>query len=65
MEIAGTYFISGEKSRLAPERPTYKLDGKDRYIFYWPDDQGWRVGRLNWLRTGERWYRSKRCLIIF
>lgn len=53
----GTYYISEEKSLLAPDRPTYKLDDMNRYIYYWPDDDArntgdWRVGKVTSLIEG-------------
>ena len=43
--VTGTYIISEEKSSKSPNKPVYKLQGKDRYIYYNPDDgSGWRVG---------------------
>ena len=46
--FTGTYLISEEKSTGDPEKPSYKHDvqdtiGNDSYIYYWPDDHGWRV----------------------
>ena len=58
--VTGTYFISEEKSSSSPEKPTYKLDGKDRYLFFDSSDEGWRVGRYEWVTTGRFLYTSKK-----
>ena len=49
----GSYFISEEISSLAPDRPVYKLFGKNRYIYYWPSLMGWRIGNLVHMNSEE------------
>ena len=55
----GTYFLSEEKYYNSPERPTYKLNGKNSIIFYRPDDKGWCIGKYEALKTGNYFYTSK------
>ena len=38
------YHISDVKVDGVPNRPTYKLEGGDAYIYYFPDAYGWRIG---------------------
>ena len=40
------YHISDNKVTGASQWPTYKLDGGDEYIYYFPDAYGWRIGEL-------------------
>ena len=40
------YHISDIKVNGASHRPTYKLEGGDEYIFYFPDAYGWRIGDI-------------------
>jgi hypothetical protein len=40
--VTGTYIISNEKASTSQDKPVYKLEGKDRYIYYHPG--GWRIG---------------------
>ena len=40
------YHISDNKVMGASQWPTYKLDGGDEYIYYFPDAYGWRIGEL-------------------
>ena len=61
--VTGTYIISNEKASKSPNKPVYKLEGKDRFIFYDPSDgDGWRIGAKEGL-SGETkdysYYRSK------
>ena len=58
--VKGVYYTSEEKSDSDPEKPTYKLDGKDRYIYY---DNSWEIGD-----SESYWYKSKKCqltLVIY
>ena len=60
----GTYLISEEKVSKSPNTPVYKLQGKDRYIYYSPSwGAGWRIGAKEDLSAGETEgyskYRSK------
>ena len=58
--VTGSYFISEEKSSSSPEKPTYKLDGMDRYIFFYPSKKGWREGRYEGMTTSRFLYTSKK-----
>ena len=49
----GTYIISQEKASKSPNKPVYKLEGQDRFIYYHPDGAGWRIGRKEHLRAYE------------
>ena len=49
----GTYIISEEKASKSPNKPVYKLEGQDRFIYYHPDGAGWRIGRKEHLRAYE------------
>ena len=58
----GTYIVSNIKSSKAPDKPTYKLKGKDRCIYYYPDNYGWIIGEqedFNKKTEGEWYYKSK------
>ena len=51
--VTGTYLISEEKASKSPNKPVYKLEGQDRFIYYHPDGAGWRIGRKEHLRAYE------------
>ena len=56
-----TYCIHEEMSSAA-SRPVYKLDGKDRYIYYNPSPSGWRIGaklNLAGAKNGNFWFKSE------
>ena len=58
----GIYVITTEKASKAPDKPVYKLEGQDRYIYFNPGFEGWRIGTKNALYgkdEGLYWYRSK------
>ena len=58
----GTYFKCEEKSSAAKIRPVYKLEGKNRYIYFYPNSKGWRIGSKHGLagdQAGEYFYASK------
>ena len=40
------YHISDNRVKGASRWPTYKLEGGDEYIYYFPDAYGWRIGDL-------------------
>ena len=40
------YHISDNKVTGASQWPTYKREGGDEYIYYFPDAYGWRIGEL-------------------
>ena len=64
----GTYFKCEEKSSAAKIRPVYKLEGKNRYIYFYPNSKGWRIGDKNGLageKAGEYFYASKVTALIF
>jgi len=52
-KCTGTYHKCGEKSIYAKKRPVYQLQGEDRYIYYYPNSKGWRIGSKNSLAAGE------------
>ena len=49
----GTYFISSEKAFESPSRPVYKKPGFDRFIFYNPTEDGWKIGKRVSLYPGD------------
>ena len=49
----GTYFISSEKAIESPSRPVYKKPGFDRFIFYNPTEDGWKIGKRVSLYPGD------------
>ena len=58
----GSYLISEEKASKSPNKPVYKLEGEDKYIYYYPDSDGWLVGSksdLSGENEGDSWYQSK------
>ena len=58
----GTYIISNEKASKSPNKPVYKLQGEDRYIYYNPGGNGWRISDkvdLSGDTEGSAWYTSK------
>ena len=59
-ECTGTYNLNRYgKSSSAPSRPVYKLDGQDRYIFYFQPKEEWRIGKKENLKDGEYFYSSE------
>ena len=59
----GMYRKCGEKSSHAEKRPVYKLEGEDRYIYYYPNSMGWRIGNKNSLdgvNAGNYYFGSKK-----
>ena len=62
MGCTGTYVITTEKASKAPDKPVYKLQGQDRYIYFNPGGAGWAIGakiNLSGKTEGDHWYRSK------
>jgi hypothetical protein len=61
--VTGTYIISNEKASKSPNKPVYKLEGQDRFIYYTlRNGAGWRIGgkeHLSGETEGYHWYRSK------
>merc|ERR1712051_592034 len=56
-----TYCIHREVSS-ATTRPVYKLEGKNRYIYWNPSPSGWRIGGYNNLAghtNGNFWFKSR------
>ena len=62
--VKGIYYISEEKSVFSPAKPTYKHIWMDRYIYFYPDDDGWLLGDFMGLSTGTFKYKSKICLFL-
>ena len=64
----GSYLLSKEKALLSPEKPVYKLEGKDRYIFFNPGSSGWRISTLKNLsgkNMNDYMYASKsKCICL-
>ena len=57
--VTGTYIISNEKASKAPDKPVYKLEGEDRYIYYSPTNgYGWRIGAKEHLSGEKEGYHS-------
>ena len=62
LDCTGTYQKCEEKSSHAKNRPVYKLDGENRYIYYYPNSKGWRIGTkddLNGKKSGQYFFASK------
>ena len=59
--IDGTYFISNITADKAPHKPTYKHEKMNRFIYYYPDEYGWRIGEYESLLPGtmEGWFSVK------
>ena len=61
--VTGTYIISNEKASKSPDKPVYKLEDQDRFIYFTPSfGHGWRIGAKNNLageEEGRYYYRSK------
>ena len=60
----GTYIITNEiVAAKAPDMPVYKLQGKNRYIYFTPTNgNGWRIAkkiRLSGETEGLYYYKSK------
>ena len=59
-ECTGTYNLNrNERSSSAPSRPVYKLDGQDRYIFYFKTKEEWRIGKKQNLENDEYFFSSE------
>ena len=59
--VTGTYLISEEKASKALDKPVYKLEGKDRFIYYSTIGAGWCIGakeQLSGETEGLYYYRS-------
>ena len=57
------YHISDAKVTGATNWPTYKLDGGDEFIYYFPDAYGWRIGEL-WNGTEQSEFSLESKIII-
>jgi len=60
--VTGTYIISNEKASKAPDKPVYKLEGQDRFIYFsLLYGAGWCISKKEYL-SGEKeglcYYRS-------
>ncbi len=55
----GQYVITNDHVDWAPERPVYRHENKDRYIFWNAHGLGWSIGKKDYLTTGSHWHRSK------
>ena len=63
----GTYIIDEKKASKSPEKPIYKREGLDRYIYFNPSSIGWRLGRavhLSGEDEGSYYFGSKLQYII-
>ena len=43
-KYTGSYLISKENAASSPNKPVFKLEGEDMYIYYYPGIAGWRIG---------------------
>ena len=62
VSVTGTYSITEEKASKSPDMPVYKMDGGDRYVYFNPGGNGWRISDkddLSGETEGNYWYRSK------
>ena len=67
-QCTGLYHLSDEISSEAPNKPVFKLHGENRYIYYHPSPEGWRIGRKNHLagqNAGQYFYKSKNRLYLY
>ena len=39
----GTYMITNERASKSPNKPVFKMDGEDRYLFHYPNNNGWII----------------------
>ena len=39
----GTYMITNERASKSPNKPVFKMDGGDRYLFHYPNNNGWII----------------------
>ena len=55
------------RSSQSPEKPVYKLESRDRFIYFNPSSEGWRIGNEENLLPGEKegasWFQSKYHLV--
>ena len=67
--VTGTYIISNEKASKFPNKPVYKLEGQDRFIYYaLRNGNGWCIGakeQLSGETEGLFYYRSKNFIPFF
>ena len=60
-EFNGTYMITNERANQSTDKPVYKLDGKERFIFYDPDN-GWMISSglgLKPKNSLDYWFKSR------
>ena len=60
-EFSGSYIISDEKASYSPNKPVYKLEGQNKYIYYYPNSGGWRIAEEGLVgeNEGSHYYISK------
>jgi hypothetical protein len=58
-----TYHITNKTFIGATQKPIYKLDCADLYIFYSPNANGWIIGDIIGNRMGDFYYESKNIII--
>ena len=58
-QSAGTYKMTSGSPYTMYNRPVWKLNGKERYIFNTGSKEGWRIGSENGLETGTFFFKSK------
>eukprot|EP00095_Tigriopus_kingsejongensis_P001320 maker-scaffold249_size238305-snap-gene-1.12 protein:Tk01320 transcript:maker-scaffold249_size238305-snap-gene-1.12-mRNA-1 annotation:"PREDICTED: hemicentin-1-like" len=54
----GEYRVTNEVVDWAPDRPVYRHESKDRYVFWNAGGLGWSIGKRDYLNTGSHWHRS-------
>ena len=62
--VVGTYRLNDKIASKSPDKPVYKLEGKDRYLFFNPTFYGWRISsyfleNLSTEKEGDYLYASK------
>ena len=67
-DVTGTYIISNETASKYPDKPVYKLEGQDRFIFFTLRKfTGWCIGAKEHLSgdtEGQYYYASKNFVAV-
>ena len=67
-DVTGTYIISNETASKYPDKPVYKLEGQDRFIFFTLRNlTGWCIGAKEHLlgkTEGQYYYASKNFVAV-
>ena len=61
-DLIGTYVISDEVAKKAPNCPVWKLEGQEIYVFSSGSNEGWRIGDKDSLTDGSFFFKSKKLM---